>query len=153
MKRHESIIALSREHHFGLLFCWKIRQALKKQVAPERMLPYVKYFWDNNLQPHFKEEETLLFSELQDTLVAQAMSEHKHIEQLAGELIAKESVQTVEFSILATALNDHIRFEERTLFPHLEKELSQNQLLVLGQKLLELHPTRERDDYNDEFWV
>lgn len=153
MKRHESIIALSREHHFGLLFCWKIRQALKKQVAPERMLPYVKYFWDNHLQPHFKEEETLLFSELQDTLVDQAMSEHNHIEQLASELIAKESVHAAEFSILAAALDGHIRFEERTLFPHLEKELSQDQLLILGQKLQDLHPTREKDDYHDEFWV
>ncbi|MBS1586674.1 MAG: hemerythrin domain-containing protein [Bacteroidetes bacterium] len=153
MKRHESIVALSREHHFGLLFCWKIRQALKKQVAPERIQPYVKYFWDNHLKPHFKEEETWLFAALQDTLVDQAIAEHKHIEQLANELLAKEPVQTADLSTLATAVDDHIRFEERKLFPHLEKELSQDQLLVLGQKLQELHPTREKDDYPDEFWV
>lgn len=153
MKRHESIIALSREHHFGLLFCWKIKQALNKQVAPKRIQPYIGYFWDNHLEHHFKEEETWLFAALQDTLVDQAIAEHRHIEQLVNELLAKEIVLADDLNTLATVVDEHIRFEERTLFPHLEKKLSQDKLLLLGQKLQELHPTREKDDYPDEFWV
>lgn len=32
MKRNENIVLLSRDHHFGLLCAWKIRQGLKKKL-------------------------------------------------------------------------------------------------------------------------
>ena len=152
MKRHESIIVLSREHHFGLLFCWKIRQGLKKQVPAKRIQPYVKYFWDNHLQRHF-EEETFLFDALQDSLCERAISEHIRITQLVENVISTESVQLDQLNLLADFLDDHIRFEERTLFPHLEKELTENKLAEIGMHLQQLHPMHEKDDYPDEFWV
>ena len=153
MKRHESIVALSREHHFGLLFCWKIRQGLKKQVQPERMEPYVKYFWENHLFRHFNEEENLLFASLKDSLVEQAISDHKHIQQLVEEIILQKPVQADQLALLATAIDTHIRFEERTLFPHLEKELPEDKLVALGNQLQLLHQTPEEDSYEDEFWI
>lgn len=153
MKRHESIVALSREHHFGLLFCWKVRQGLKMHVPSERIQPYVKYFWDNHLQGHFKVEETLLFPLLRDNLVEQAISEHEHIRQLVKTVITVEPVKPDQLLTLADILDDHVRFEERTLFPYLEKELPENKLSELGMRLQVSHQTREKDDYPDEFWV
>lgn len=35
MKRNENLVPLSRDHHFGLLCCWKIRQGIKKEVSQE----------------------------------------------------------------------------------------------------------------------
>ncbi|HEX2846824.1 MAG TPA: hemerythrin domain-containing protein [Chitinophagaceae bacterium] len=153
MRRHESIAALSRDHHFGLLFCWKIRQGIKKQVPAERIKPYVKYFWSNHLQQHFEEEETLLFTALQDNLVAQAISEHEHIKQLIEVITGAGSFQPDQFRALADALDKHIRFEERILFPYIEETLSAEKLTRLGKRLQQIHQTGEKDDYPDEFWV
>jgi hemerythrin-like domain-containing protein len=150
MKRHKSIVSLSREHHFGLLFCWKIRQGLNKKVPAERMQPYIKYFWGNHLLQHFEEEEKLLFVALQDSLVEQAISEHKNIRQLMEAVTGTKPVQPEQLSVLADTLENHIRFEDRVLFPHMEKELPESTLIALEQQL---HPTEEKDAYPDEFWV
>ena len=61
IRRNKHILELSRDHHFTLLFCWKIRQGLKMQIAPERLKNYVNYFWGEHMQPHFREEEEILF--------------------------------------------------------------------------------------------
>jgi len=153
MKRHESIVTLSREHHFGLLFCWKIRQGIKKQVPIERIKKYIEYFWGNHLQRHFYEDETLLFNLLQDRLVDQAIAEHTHISQLIEATITNELTHGHQLNILADTLDDHIRFEERILFPHFEKELPQTKLTTLGTQLEKLHQGREKDEYPDEFWI
>lgn len=153
MKRHESIVTLSREHHFGLLFCWKIRQGIKKQVSAERIQPYIKYFWENHLQKHFEEEETLLFILMQDSLVEEAIAEHKHIRQLLAVSVTTEPIDSKQLNILVDTLDNHIRFEERVLFPHMEEKLSEEKLAELGSRLQNLHPIREKDDYPDEFWV
>jgi hemerythrin-like domain-containing protein len=149
MKRHESIVVISREHHFGLLFCWKIRQGLKKQVPAERMRPYVKYFWDSHLKRHFEEEETLLFAAVQDELTERAYAEHREIRQLVESL----STQPEPFRLLADAVDRHIRFEERILFPHIEKTLPETRLAEIGKRLQQLHQQVEKDDYADEFWT
>ncbi len=153
MKRHESIVALSREHHFGLLFCWKIRQGIKKQVPPERIQPYVKYFWDNHLQRHFEEEETLLFACLQDSLVEQAVLEHRHIRELVDTVSNTNAVTENQLNNLVDTVDGHIRFEERTLFPHIERELTEKKLAELEVRLRELHQGQEKDEYLDEFWI
>ncbi len=154
MKRHESIVALSREHHFGLLFCWKIRQGIKNQVPAERILPYIAYFWKQHLKSHFDEEETLLFAPLKDDLVAQAIGEHRHIRSLVETLSQGNENPTPDSLLsLADAVDNHIRFEERTLFPHIEKALPEDQLAVMGEKIQQLHQVQKKDDYADEFWV
>ena len=132
-----------------MLFCWKIRQGLKKQVSAERMRPYVKYFWDNHLKRHFEEEETLLFAAVQDELTERAYAEHREIRQLVESL----STQPEPFRLLADAVDRHIRFEERILFPHMEKALPENKLAEIGKRLQQLHQQVEKDDYADEFWT
>lgn len=153
MKRHESIVELSREHHFGLLFCWKLRQGIKKQVPPAQMQPYVKYFWGAHLLQHFQDEETLLTSVLRDDLVQQMISEHRHISQVAATITEAAAPTWEQLGSLADGLDAHIRFEERILFPHVEQALTEDQLAELGMKLKQVHPTSPKDDYPDEFWV
>lgn len=153
MKRHEGIVALSRDHHFGLLFCWKIRQGIKKQVSTERMQLYVQYFWDNHLRQHFEEEEKLLFAALQDRLCNQAISEHNNIRQLAAAVGSIIPVLPEQLSLLADSIDNHIRFEERTLFPHIERELPEEVLTDIGLRLKLLQEGHPKDNYPDEFWV
>lgn len=153
MKRHESIVVLSRDHHFGLLFCWKIRTGLKKNIPLERIRPYVSYFWDNHLKQHFCEEETLLFALLRDDLCNQAISEHNEIREYFEEISTTKNVPDYTLVLLADSLDKHIRFEERVLFPHIEKEVSEDVLAGIGNELVKLHETHEKDTYPDEFWV
>ncbi|KIC95484.1 hemerythrin domain-containing protein [Flavihumibacter solisilvae] len=152
MKRNENIVPLSRDHHDGLLFCWKIRQGIKYGVSIERIQAYVKYFWDNHLEQHFEEEETLLFAGLQDKLVNQAVAEHGKLKRLI-DVVVSPAAHPAQLITLANTLDDHIRFEERVLFPHLEKVLSGDRLADLGKQLQQIHHTNEKENYTDEFWV
>jgi len=36
LKRHESLVPFSRDHHVGLLLVWTITQGLNRQIAPVR---------------------------------------------------------------------------------------------------------------------
>jgi iron-sulfur cluster repair protein YtfE (RIC family) len=153
MKRHEGITTLSREHHFGLLFCWKIRQGIKKQVLLERIKHYVKYFWDNHLSQHFQDEERLLFATIQNSICDQAIAEHQHIRRMVETISSEDPVSPDGLHSLADSLEKHIRFEERTLFPQIENELSDEALMEIGLRLTLSHEVVLKDNYPDEFWV
>ena len=149
MKRNENIIPLSHDHHFGLLCCWKIRQGLKKEVELSRIQKYVDYFWNNHLKEHFKEEDDILFPYLEDEFSTRVAKEHQDLGSLYNGISDNPSVQN--FEAFANLLDDHIRFEERQWFPHLEENLNENQLLEIGKKLEEVH-SEEQDNFEDEFW-
>lgn len=150
MKRHESLIPLSRDHHHGLLCAWKLRQGIKKGVNAERMRPYVKYFYERHLKEHFREEEELLFSNKADKLVQQAIRQHRALESRVAEI---DQADTHQFMAFADELDSHIRFEERSLFPHLETSLDPNQLEEIGTRLTALHAHPVADNFEDEFWL
>lgn len=154
MKRHEAIIVLSREHHFGLLLCWKIRQGLKKDVPASRMMPYLKYFWAHHLLHHFKEEEDLLFKgREEDAMIARAIAEHQDIKQQFELAQEKPDDGLKVLENLANAVDKHIRYEERQLFPHLEKVLEDDHLIEIGKLLEQSHQQVEKDEFEDEFWI
>ena len=149
MKRNENIIPLSRDHHFGLLCCWKIRQGLKKEVELSRIQKYVDYFWNQHLKEHFKEEEAILFPYLKDEYSNRVAKEHQDLEVLFNDISKNPNTQNLEE--FANLLDDHIRFEERQWFPHLEKKLNENQLLEIGKALAKVH-SDEQDAFEDAFW-
>lgn len=119
----------------------------------KRMQAYVQYFWNNHLQGHFEEEEALLFTALKDSLCEQAIREHIHIRQLVAAVAWAEIAQRDELSLLVDSIDNHIRFEERRLFPHIEKELPAQVLITIGISLQQSHQEPVNDNYPDEFWV
>jgi hemerythrin-like domain-containing protein len=149
--RNEHIKKLSREHHFSLLFCWKIRQGLKMDVAMERIGKYVEYFWRHHLQPHFREEEHILFSPIRDNQVQRAINEHKAIRLRIESLTDTKNNQRERLAKIADMVDEHVRYEERELFPHLERKLTKEQLENIG-KLIQKHHQSLQDQYQDQFW-
>lgn len=151
IKRNVSLIKLSRDHHAGLLFCWKLRQGVKYHIKKDRMISYVKYFWANHFSEHFKEEEEILFGPDRSEEVQKALADHQKIktffENINDSVLEKEENVLLE---LADSVDDHIRFEERVLFPHLQEKLSDKQLEKIGSQLV--HEPFV-DSYEDEFWV
>ncbi len=152
MKRNEHIKPLSRDHHFGLLFCWKIRQGLKHKINSQRIGQYALHFWDQDLHRHFRAEEAILFIERNDPYCQRAINEHREIEQLLKNIRTTPAEANL-LELLATKVDDHIRFEERELFPHLENRLTAEQLTIIGAALQELHSCPGDDSYSDEFWI
>lgn len=152
IKRSPALIQFSREHHFGLLLGWKIRDGIKKNIPTERINAYTIFFFENELAKHFKEEEKDLFVKLpvDDNLRKRAFDEHAHIYQLIDEL--KENKQDKNLLLnFADVLDNHIRFEERILFNHIQQLLSAETL-----KLLEENHSKRKSDaddkWDDHFW-
>lgn len=144
---------LSRDHHNGLLFSWKLREGMKQHLPASRMRPYVDYFWGAHLQEHFREEEDLLFSKLQDPLCEEAMAQHAALRSQFTEVLESKDEGTTQYAVLADLLQAHIRFEERELFPYLEKALPPAALEYAGKVLNDLHAKPWEDTYKDEFWI
>lgn len=146
IKRNESLKDLSRDHHYGLLLCWKIRTGLKN-VDHQRVKAYADYFFAEFLLPHFKLEEKYVFPLLgeESTLVQTAMDDHKKLRTLFAE---KENVLESLVQI-ETLLEKHIRFEERVLFKELQRIIPEE----LIYDTLSRHDALPREDnWDDKFW-
>ena len=142
----------SRDHHHGLLFCWKIRQGLKNRISAERIVQYVEYFRETHLTKHFTLEETCLFASLDDPKVNKALGEHKQINKLLSGLSGlSETQQNEVLTRIADLLEAHIRYEERDLFPFFEKNLEDQQLEIM-ENALNKEAIPLKDDFEDPFW-
>ncbi|WP_207924641.1 hemerythrin domain-containing protein [Pedobacter changchengzhani] len=148
IKRSEILKPLSREHHHALLLCWKIKNGLNKGVSPERIKKYADWFFKQHLLPHFDIEEKYVFIVLGDEhpMVKKAKGDHQHLIQLFttdGNL--EQKLQTIE-----ETLQNHVRFEERTLFNEVQKYATESQL-----KDIETFHVEEKfeDNMADPFWV
>ncbi|MBW4359664.1 hemerythrin domain-containing protein [Flavobacterium taihuense] len=148
IKRHESLKQLSREHHHGLLLCWKIKEGLKANIAPERIKKYADWFWEAHLATHFEMEEKHIFSILpaNNELIKRAIAEHKSLNQLFHT--ETELLKTLEK--IEKELESHIRFEERILFNEIQKHATEEQL----ETIQKLHVEENfEDNVSDPFWI
>lgn len=129
IKRSKAFVPFSRDHHFGLLLAWKIRQDIQNKVAAEYINNYVLTFFDTDLRKHFKEEEELILSKLsyKDALRKQAEMEHQKIYHIIDSLREKKT-DTALLTEFARALQNHIRFEERNLFNYMQEKLTDQEL-------------------------
>lgn len=152
MKRDPNIILLSRDHHYGLLFCWKIRRGLAKHIELDRIRRYVLHFWKCNLKNHFNEEETLLFNDCAASLCLEALQQHDRLRTLVLAIKESGAWMAANYRRLADELDEHIRFEERQVFPFLEQNMTKEQLAAVGEYLGKLHTKPADDIYEDAFW-
>jgi len=147
IKRHEALKPLSRQHHFGLLFSWKIRKGFSMDISLERMKKYADWFFETEIKPHFKAEEKHIFPILdkEDEMVKRALKEHERIEKLFKDTIdPKKSLRLLEEELQA-----HIRFEERIMFNEIQKVATAEQLKTIEKLHIDDTP---KIDYNDPFW-
>ena len=151
LKRSKDLAPLSREHHDGLLFAWKIKQGLTNGTPIETLCNYTRWFWANHIKPHFKDEEKVLvkFLPAGNALVQQMFKEHAQIRDLVISLDKEPDSNSLQ--LLAEFINNHIRFEERQLFAYAEENLTPEQLDEIYKDLpQELQCNTE---WKDEFWV
>lgn len=148
IKRSEYLKPLSRDHHQGLLLCWKIRTGLKKGIGLQRIKAYTDWFFKTSLLPHFREEEQFFFPLLgnEHELIKKALSEHRRLARLFESKTDLEKT----LSQIEEELENHIRFEERILFNEIQNTASEKKI----QAIEKLHIEHTNDEtWVDEFWT
>lgn len=146
IKRDKNLQSLSRDHHHGLLLCWKIRTGFIKNVEVSRIKRYVDWFYHAHLIPHFEMEEKHIFPilDVNHELVKKALAEHRRLHRLFTN-----SDNNKNLSLIEEELEKHIRFEERVLFNEIQKVATKNQLSTISK----FHNDEKfNDNTNDQFW-
>ena len=130
MKRHDSLIPLTHDHHHALSQARCMQ--LAADSAPDGRLAQTReflQFFETDTVAHFQEEEESVFPMVIDEEEAQpflsrAMLDHLRIYafvRLLRSEIARGDVSGVTMTRLAETLQHHIRFEEKVLFPMIER--------------------------------
>lgn len=152
VKRHALLKDLSRDHHHGLLLCWKIRKGQTLGIPAKRIRSYCTFFFKEHLVAHFREEEELVFPMLlaENELVKKAIQQHRRLERL----FLKEEDDNKAVTLLEEELEQHIRFEERVLFNEIQDNASNEQWVKLAQEIGQNEGLKPNDIvWKDEFWV
>lgn len=147
IKRDESLRQVSREHHHGLLLCWKIRAGISKKVGLERIKRYTDWFFKIHLIPHFELEEKFIFPILgkDHKLIKKALTEHRRLYRL----FKNDDEVEKNLNFIEEELESHIRFEERILFNEVQKIATKEQLQLVDRYHVE---GKFIENETDEFW-
>ncbi|RIJ43110.1 hemerythrin domain-containing protein [Pontibacter oryzae] len=147
MKRHPSLIPISRQHHGGLLTARLLQHGAPPYkgmpTTPEAKRGYVIDYLNQHLLPHFKlEEETVFilaadFSEGLKQQVDAFVAAHQQLQQLILALpgFAPELLPD-KLDEIGKLLEQHIRQEERVFFEQVQKDLPPDQLQFLEHLVL-----------------
>ena len=129
MKRDPSFAPLSREHHQALFVAQKLRRASDPDAAGADFLT----FWREHGRDHFRLEEEVVLpawaavAEPEADLMARIGIEHARI-RAAAEALQEKGMELADLAALGDLLRDHVRFEERELFPRIEAALGEEGL-------------------------
>jgi iron-sulfur cluster repair protein YtfE (RIC family) len=125
--------------------CLRIHRGLPKHRADlgwlDQRAKKTLLFFDGDLKPHFNTEEEILFPAMRHfpgatDLVRGLMSDHRKLEGLVQRLREAEGLELA--SILeefADTLRNHIRREERELFPLYEQQVTADLAGQIGEKI------------------
>ena len=144
MRRHDSLKFLSQDHHHGLMLAQLIRKGAPEYRTlpntPEEKKEYTIQFYRDHLSKHFSEEENILFPFIKgknnsiDEMIYDLIKEHNLINDIIITLDDNPDFE-IKLDRLGGLLNSHIRKEERELFPKIQQEFNEKDLLILQRKL------------------
>jgi hypothetical protein len=142
VKRSPELAPLSRDHHVALEHALRLRRATEDDVRAtvERFLA----FFTTDGERHFRQEEELLLPHVPADAAAHAdrlCAEHAEIRRRAQRIA--DEVSVADAAELGRLLNDHVRFEERELFPLLEGVVPVEVLDAIGHRLASERQGRE----------
>jgi hypothetical protein len=145
MKRDPALASLSHDHHQALFVAQKLRRATT-QTATEARAAFLAY-WEGHGRAHFRlEEEVLLpayaaYGDPYHPLVARVLCDHVAIRSRA-DVLARDGISPVAaLHELGVRLAEHVRLEERELFPLIEGAMPAAQLAAVSVALeLAEHP-------------
>lgn len=138
MKRASALQALSRDHHQALVIAQTLRRADGGTAARAR--DEFLAFWHSHGAHHFRCEEDILLpayaghGDPRHPLVLEVLVDHVEIRHAAGRLERSEP-RVEALHELGARLANHVRLEERQLFPLIEAALPEKELEQLAGAL------------------
>jgi hemerythrin-like domain-containing protein len=141
VKRNEALRQLSRDHHRALEAALKLRRATDGEAA--QAAREFQAFWREHGALHFRVEEDVLLPgaagrvDPTDPAVVRVLTDHVQIRRMAADLEDGETPDTAQLNALGELLSDHVRHEERVLFPAIEEALTDEELARLAQRIEE----------------
>ncbi len=148
LSRHLALQPLSRDHYVALVQAQQLMKAagaadVDRRAAVATFLDV----WTTQIQLHFADEERLLRPLMSGADAQRFDGEHARLRELAS--LAHERRRQVDpgaqwVGELGRTLNDHVRWEERELFPAIEKTATPEQLVVLQKHTDAIEASRPR---------
>lgn len=147
-RRHPTLVSLSHDHHHGLALALRLRQGNKALLTDgwthdrREQARRVQHFFRDDLATHFRVEEEILFPAMQEhiasasDLVLLLIAQHREMEKLISQLRgAHESLLDPLLIELGILLEQHIRSEERDLFPMFEHHMPATVAAEVGETI------------------
>jgi len=143
IKRHETLKPLSRHHMIGLHLALKFKRAGTKEsrLTLEEIIEDAREFWVPDGYEHFREEEEVLlpayseYGDINDSEIVTMLVEHVLIRAGMIKLLEENERDIEKMHELGKLLEQHIRREERIIFPMIEKTLPEDKLEELAPYL------------------
>ena len=158
-KRHPALIPLSHDHHHGLALALRCRKHALGQLNPgdpaaiKACAAEASRFFNENLTAHFDAEETVLFPlmaahEECRELVARLEDEHRKFRRLVARPADPGGLRKFLFDF-GDLLEQHIRSEERQLFPAFETLVPSEDAERAGREIKRLLEPRQAAESGD----
>ncbi len=137
MKRSPELTPLAHDHHKALFLAHRLGRAENLEEAIEELLAY----WREQGRRHFEVEEDVLLPgwfegdpDAEPEHAARLAAEHLEIRRVVRRAAAGE-IGLDDLKEGAKLLHDHVRYEERELFPLIESRLDPEPLAALGAEI------------------
>ncbi|MET0973374.1 MAG: hemerythrin domain-containing protein [Thermoleophilaceae bacterium] len=138
MKRDPALTDLSRDHHQALFRAMRMKRATEDDVDDVR--DDVLAFWSDHGAQHFRIEEEILLpafatrSDPRSEAVVTVLVDHVWIRERMNRL-AQDELGLAGVRELGARLEQHVRHEERVLFPLIEEALERDALATLARRI------------------
>ena len=143
MKRHEGLFPLSHHHHHALVISKDLKDigTSKGEKTYKIVLREIVEFWEKDGNEHFRDEEEVLIplylrfeSEPNVDLVKKVLYQHAEIRGLITAIRNNQQADHEQLNLLGHLLDEHIRLEERELFPVIEEAVPEKYLYQASGK-------------------
>jgi iron-sulfur cluster repair protein YtfE (RIC family) len=139
MKRAPELGKLSEDHHHGLVNARRLKKVAEgeEEGAAEKTARDFLDFWQKDTSLHFRKEEEVLLpviarhgGDVTREPLVEMLEEHAKLRGLVGGRIRPETLREI-----GEQLEEHIRLEERVVFPLIEESLPGAALAELAARL------------------
>lgn len=132
MKRDVNLQPLSRHHHDALMACLMIEKGVRKNADLKVLQDFTRQVWEKDISTHFMLEENYLVPNLRqhqfpEYILQSLLRDHELLRVLSARLLNGGATYK-GFLAFSSALEQHVRFEERLVFEKAQEMLPENDL-------------------------
>ena len=140
MKRHPGLHPLSHHHHHALAAAKRLKMAgvQHKGYRLEDVRDHLAAFWEPGGREHFREEEEILlpvyaqYASPDHPVIVEMLLEHVQIRSLIHQILRQGQLSVEIMERLGHLLEEHVRKEERVVFPLIEQAIPDEELAELA---------------------